>query len=401
MNAFVNEPRPRRPVAWHVRSAAGFVLGGLAAAGYVLWQLIVEQKLFLHTLLVERVGARGVPKLPVGYGNVLRLKLIMLVQQLTRNPEALKARQFHVYAAILGRLQKQGVRPAPPATIREYAAEEIDPRSFYREHVKRGVPCVIRGFQREGLERWTFAALAERYPDAVAQVLDLRDRRIRSVTLREAWADGRARYIPQQALLDQDPAFRAEFGIERSNRFFPVLGRPATPIACFLILGFGRGLNANFHCEESPNWYLAVSGSKRWTLVESEYSWLLYPAARGDGLRRFSEFRADAEGYPEDRARFPLAEYAPRIELELHPGDVLYFPAWMWHKTINLDAEGLGVTCRYVAPTVMSNRFFRALQMISPALWKSTVQVVAGAVRGDSGGLEEAGGFNEQEVSLY
>ena len=65
--------------------------------------------------------------------------------------------------------------------------------------------------------------------------------------------------------------------------------------------------------------YIAVSGSKRWTLVHSEHSWLMYPAARGDGMRRFSEFRADDDGTPEDRERFALFDYAPRIEFELHP----------------------------------------------------------------------------------
>ncbi len=84
------------------------------------------------------------------------------------------------------------------------------------------------------------------------------------------------------------------------------MGRPSKPVLSFLILGLGAGLNANYHCEEGPNWYLAVSGSKRWTLIESEYSWLLYPAARGDGMRRFAEFSADEQGEPSDRDAYRL-----------------------------------------------------------------------------------------------
>ena len=68
-------------------------------------------------------------------------------------------------------------------------------------------------------------------------------------------------------------------------------------------------------------------------------------------MRRFAAFKADEQGEPKDRDAYPLMEYAPRYEFELHPGDVLFFPAWMWHKTINLNEEGLGVTCRYTAPT--------------------------------------------------
>jgi hypothetical protein len=384
-----------------IRSAFALCCGVLVAAGYVLWQLVVEQKLFLHTLLVGRLSSRRVPRLPLGYWNVLQLKLIMLWQQLSRKPEALKGHQLKVYERIRRRLVAHGVDRDRETGIREYEAGELDPRVFHREHVKKAVPCVIRGFYRGDLRRFRFGALAKRFPDAVAQALDTGDRRITAVRLRELYEDGRRNYIPQQALLDQNAQLREFFEVDRASPLFPLLGRPSRPVASFLIIGLGSGLNANFHCEESPNWFVAVSGSKRWTLVEAEYSWLMYPAARGDGMRRFSEFKAAEDGAPSDKERFALFDYAPRMEFELHPGDALFFPAWMWHKTVNLDEEGLGVTCRFVSPTPMSNRYFRALQMISPAFWRSTIQVVAGKIRGDTGGLEEAGGFNEQEVALY
>ena len=384
-----------------IRSAFAMPCGILVALGYTLWQLLIEQKLFLHTLLVARVSTRRVARLPLGYGNVLQLKLIMLLQQLSGRPEALKDHQFQAYERIRRRLVARGVRPGQVAGIREYEAASLDPRAFYREHVRRAVPCVIRGFYQGDLERFRLRSLAERFPGTVAQALDSRAGSITSVRLRELYEDRRRNYIPQQALLDQSAELRDFFELERARSYFPVLGRPSKPVASFLIIGLGRGLNANFHCEESPNWFVAVSGTKRWTLVEAEHSWLMYPAARGDGMRRFSEFRAAEDGTPRDRERFPLFDYAPKLEFELHPGDALFFPAWMWHKTVNLDDEGLGVTCRFAPPTPMSNRYFRALQMISPAFWRSTVQVVAGKVRGDTGGLEEAGGFNEQEVALY
>lgn len=176
--------------------------------------------------------------------------------------------------------------------------------------------------------------VVECFPDAVVQVLDKRTKTIVSTSLDALHRDRGRDYIPQQALLEQNPAFRAHFDVERSGEYFRVMNRPSKPVVSFLIIGLGKGLNANYHCEESPNWYLAVSGSKRWTLIEAEYSWLLYPSARGTGMRRFSEFLADEQGEPRDRQAYPLVSYAPRYEFELHPGDVVSFPAWMWHKTI-------------------------------------------------------------------
>lgn len=383
-----------------IRRASALPAGVTAAVLYSSWQFLVEQKLFLHTLLMPRMSGSDVPALPLGYANVIWLKLFMAAQQLSRRPDAYKDRQFAVYRRVRRRLERRGVNPGPVRPVAEYDAAQLDPQVFYREHVRKATPCVIRRFYQGDLEPFRFRSLAESFPDAVAQATDIEERRIASVTMRELQIDHGRRYDPQQVLLDQDPQLRATFQLDHVRPYFPVLGRASSPVVSFLILGMRKGLSAEFHCEESTNWYMAVSGRKHWTLVESEYSWLMYPAGRGDGMRRFSEFKPGDDGNPQDTTRFDLFEYAPKLEVELHPGDVLYFPAWMWHKTVNLDDEGLGVTLRYAPRTPMSNRYFRALQLISPSFWKSTVDVVGGKVRGDLSGLEEAGGFNEQELAL-
>jgi len=393
----------RRRLGWLTAGSDALArpLGWVATALYVGWQVVVEQKLFLHTFLVERIGRRGVPTLPLGYGNVLALKGIMLWRQLSGRPDALQPARQRVYSRIRRRFQERGLPKGPVQAIAEYRPDQIRPERFYKEHVKRGIPCVLRGFAGADVSQWRLAALAYRFPDTVSQVLDKRAQKMISVSLRAIHEDGRRNYIPQQLLLDQNPTLRDYFEVGRSNGYFRVMGRPSKPVLSFLILGLGAGLNANWHCEESPNWYMAVSGSKRWSLIEAEHSWLLYPAARGDSMRRFAEFAADAEGGPRDPLAYPLVEYAPRHEFELHPGDVLFFPAWMWHKTINLDDEGLGVTCRYTAPTAMSNRYFRALQLLSGSFWTTSVQVVSGMIRGDVADLANNTGHNEQEVVLY
>src|SRR5581483_11431660 len=326
----------REPIAqanWdRVRHAAAIPCGVGAAAMYTLWQLAVEQKGFAHTLLVERVSGSSVPPLPLGYANVLQLKLIMLWRQLSSDPGALGARRSRVQRSIRDRLEAAGVGHGAIGGIAEYQADDLDPRRFYREHARKGVPCVIRGFAGGDLSRYRFAALAERFPDAVAQAVDTVDEQITTVRLQELSEDAGARYEPLQALLEQDERLRECFDLDRVRPYFPIFGRPSSPIVSFLILGMGKGLAAEFHCEESPNWYLAVSGSKRWTLVDAEYSWLMYPAALGDGMRRFSEFKPADDGTPQDKEHFDLFDFAPRAEVELHPGDVLFFPAWMWHK---------------------------------------------------------------------
>jgi hypothetical protein len=385
----------------YARNLLATPLAGMATALYVMWQLVVEQQLFLHTFLIERIGKRGVAKLPLGYGNVLALKSIMLCQHLSTNPDTLRDVRRRREQRILRRLQNRGVPRGQVLAISEYGPGEIDPHRFYREHVKRSIPCVMRGFVENASEDWTLTRLAERFPNTVVQALDKGTKKMINTSLRQVAEDRRRNFIPQQLLLDQNPTFYEYFGIPRSHAYFPVMGRPSKPVLSFLILGLGAGLNANYHCEEGPNWYLAVSGSKRWTLIESEYSWLLYPAARGNGMRRFAEFSADEHGEPSDRDAYALTEYAPRYEFDLHPGDVLFFPAWMWHKTINLDEEGLGITCRYTAPGKISNRYFRGLQLLSGGFWKSCIEVIGCSIRGNIADLAADTAHNEQETTLY
>jgi hypothetical protein len=385
----------------YVRSMLAVPLAWMATVLYVMWQLVTEQQLFLRTFLVERMGKRGVAKLPLGYWNVLALKSIMLCQHLSQKPALLRYMRQRTEQRMLRRLQNHGVPRRHVLAIREYRPGELEPGRFYSEHVKRGIPCVMRGFVENAPNDWTLAKLAERFPNTLVQALDKRTKQMINTTLGRIAEDRRRNFIPQQLLLDQNPVFNEYFGIPRSHAYFPVMGRPSKPVLSFLILGLGAGLNANYHCEEGPNWYLAVSGSKRWTLIESEYSWLLYPAARGDGMRRFAEFQADEHGEPSDRDAYPLAEYAPRHEFDLHPGDVLFFPAWMWHKTINLNEEGLGITCRYTAPAEMSNRYFRGLQLLSGGFWKSCIEVISCSIRGNVSDLASQTGYNEQETTLY
>lgn len=79
------EAKKSKPVAY-ARNLLAIPLAGLITVLYVMWRLVVEQQFFLRTFLMERMGKRGVAKLPLGYGNILALKSIMFYQHLSRIP---------------------------------------------------------------------------------------------------------------------------------------------------------------------------------------------------------------------------------------------------------------------------------------------------------------------------
>jgi len=225
----------QKMVLARMRNAAAIPLAGLATVLYVLWQLVTEQQLFLRTFFVERMGKSGVEKLPLGYWNVLALKSIMLCQHLSYKPDALREARRRTEQRMLRRLQNHGVPRRQVLAIQEYRPGELEPNRFYNEHVKRGVPCVLRGFVENAPTDWTLAKLAERFPHTLVQALDKRTKQMINTTLETIAEDRRRNFIPQQLLLDQNPTFNEYFGIPRSNTYFPVMGRPTKPVLSFLV----------------------------------------------------------------------------------------------------------------------------------------------------------------------
>ena len=68
--------KPQKATALAImRNLLAVPLAGLATILYVAWQLVMEQQLFLRTFFLERMGKSGVAKLPLGYRNVLALKV--------------------------------------------------------------------------------------------------------------------------------------------------------------------------------------------------------------------------------------------------------------------------------------------------------------------------------------
>ena len=128
----------KRTTLAYARNLLATPLAGVATILYVMWQLVVEQQLFLHTFLIERIGKRGVAKLPLGYGNVLALKSIMLCQHLSHNPDLLRdvRRRREVLTIFLVPLSKActtvlGNRSASLVRVQSSEAFSTNPRSTH------------------------------------------------------------------------------------------------------------------------------------------------------------------------------------------------------------------------------------------------------------------------------
>lgn len=103
-----------------------------------------------------------------------------------------------------------------------------------------------------------------------------------------------------------------------------------------------RGKTTPLHGGESTSFFTIVAeGEKTWDLVSASYSALLNPNPDGYGYN-FSDLDLDNP----DLEKHPGANLIHRYRCVLKKGDILYVPAWMWHRVRN-EAECWTVSYRF------------------------------------------------------
>jgi len=102
------------------------------------------------------------------------------------------------------------------------------------------------------------------------------------------------------------------------------------------------------HCAYGGNFFVQVSGRKRWTFLDPAYG----PHLHAVPGRPFQYLKSAYGGSraQDERGEVPVVACLPRYEVVLEPGDLLYNPPWWWHEVDNLDDFTVGVALRHVPP---------------------------------------------------
>lgn len=215
-----------------------------------------------------------------------------------------------------------------------------DPREFFRNYVRRRRPVILTGLTANWAsgEAWTFAALAERYPNTrvVAAALS-------GNTLRE---DPRAGVIFEYVAL-ADFVARAAAGAAKHYVMAPLWNLPQDlsreyriPPYCEgkpyvrskLWLGCS-GTVTPLHWDVPHNLQVHLAGRKRWLLFAPSQSRALYPRGLLSGMPNFAQ--VDPEMPEPDR--FPRFRQVSCLHAVVGPGDALFIPRGWWHHTRLLD----------------------------------------------------------------
>lgn len=99
------------------------------------------------------------------------------------------------------------------------------------------------------------------------------------------------------------------------------------------------GARSTLHFDQMDNLYLQLSGTKRFRLYEPTEAGHLYAwPCHHPNDRRTQVDLARAEAEPAHAASaFPRLAQARCREVVLHPGELLFLPAYWWHEVTTLD----------------------------------------------------------------
>lgn len=116
------------------------------------------------------------------------------------------------------------------------------------------------------------------------------------------------------------------------------------------------------HCEPISNIAVQLSGSKRWTILPPEYSFMVKPALAKDGRAFFASW---SDNYSE----------VPIVTAETRAGDAIWLPTWTWHRVDYTPSREISISGSLfhfrAYDFVTSNPLFSVL--VLPAILKELV----------------------------
>lgn len=98
-------------------------------------------------------------------------------------------------------------------------------------------------------------------------------------------------------------------------------------------LWFGRRTTTQLHFDYSNNFFAQLYGAKQFTLFAPDDSTRLYPYHHATATAHISYVDLNAP----DLARYPEFAQATPVQFTIHPGELLYMPAFWWHHVQAAD----------------------------------------------------------------
>lgn len=295
---------------------------------------------------------------------------------------AIVERKEEVRRRVVQRLQQQGPRdPLPVDRVRG-----ISPEEFKRRYFLPGIPVLVEGAAKDWAcsKRWTFDFLREHCGHERIKITQFKglgleprkgDREFSDEMLFEEFIDqllnqGKT-YLRFSSLLEAFPELIQDLDLQYLKKMRCT--RSGAWVQTFI---GGKGTKTLFHNAITEAIFINVQGRKRWQLVPAHYNAVMNPSPEP------AEYNHCAvQAFEPDLEAFPAYDCIDRFEVVTEPGDLLFFPAWMWHYVENLD-HTIGVRYGWASlraaltgsPTFTYIRAFAARPSLLSTAWTTYVK---------------------------
>lgn len=247
-----------------------------------------------------------------------------------------------IYTRMLGHLEQNATPIAEPDPLLEI--EKKDLRSHLEHFYDHPAPFVVRNYNPDSpaVQNWGLDWFAEHYGDFLCSSSEASDhtpQKLSSLLSKDYYVNFLDR------IFRAHPELEDQLEVTEIKHELPdLLGIEHTYNEIFMsgIQGSGSSL----HNHSVWNFFLQISGRKKWTLVDPQFSHLTY------SLSNTMEFGSQM-GMKEDPSIFPLYAFCPKYSVTLNPGDLLFNPPMWWHRIDNLMPQedpqkgSIGVTLKY------------------------------------------------------
>mgnify|MGYP002632757389 CR=1 FL=1 len=234
----------------------------------------------------------------------------------------------------------------------------LDPRAFYEEYVVGSRIAVIKNFDCEAWTEWSVKWFIDRFGDEKFPLLRLGKNDdpdelpdfTEQAPLRLLF-DERDKYFfaNSQELFDRHPDLGESLNLSEIARCLePGPGRaPLTQQSQQFFVSTGPAATSAIHHGKNANFFFNVQGTKRWTLTHPEFSFMMCAWIRPfDAVCAFKFLDEFSKSW------VPTLRYLPHYQVNIEPGDILYNPYYWWHTVESLSSENLGVSTRWVGPSL-------------------------------------------------
>ncbi len=269
--------------------------------------------------------------------------------------KVLGARRKKLISRIEQHIKK--TRSANPETLPFEELPSVD--DFRKRPYQPVTPIVIRGGASDWVasKKWSLEFFEKQYGNKEIMVHDtegLVDRKnpqefetMKLGQYIELLRKGSMKYLKFSRMVHEEKTLQKDLNLGELRKFLLPLSFGE---AFYMFMGAADTITP-IHDGSGCTVFVNIAGRKRWIMWQTGEK--IFLDVRPD---RRSYFFSHADPHNLNDPEYPLLKYAKKYEVILEPGDVLWFPSWVWHQVENLT-PAIGVAFKFTN---------------LPAAWKSS-----------------------------